>query len=122
MDWRLKMFCKRMQISNCKHARKLTAAVAGILILIFCAPGLLAQKKKKLKAAPEGTPVLWQEPMDIASRDLFLGPGGEAMKPDLTNVTFIANETRGYSKRYRVRDGSGREWIVKISKESQPDA
>ena len=75
------MFCKRMQISNCKHARKLTAAVAGILILIFCAPSLLAQKKKKLKAAPEGTPVLWQEPMDIASRDLFLGPGGEAMKP-----------------------------------------
>src|SRR5258708_4271510 len=84
---------------------------------------LLGQKhKQKEKAAPEGTPVLWREPTDIASRDLFLGPGGDAMKPDLTNVTFVANETRGYSKRYRVRDGLGREWVVKISKESQPDA
>lgn len=84
---------------------------------------LLGQKhKQKVKATPEGTPLLWREPTDIASRDLFLGPGGDAMKPDLTNVTFVANETRGYSKRYRVRDGSGRAWVVKISKESQPDA
>jgi hypothetical protein len=116
------MICKRIQISEYIQLRKLRPAVAAVLILIFCSPGLVAQKKKKTKAAPEGTPVLWQEPMDIASRDLFLGPGGEAMKPDLTNVTFVANETRGYSKRYRVRDGSGREWVVKISKESQPDA
>lgn len=107
---------------NHTKARKLRTALAGVLVLIFCSPRLVAQKKTKTKATPEGTPVLWREPTDIASRDLFLGPGGEAMKPDLTNVTFVSNETRGYSKRYRVRDGSGREWIVKISKESQPDA
>lgn len=92
------------------------------LILIF-PPLLSGQKKKKPKtqATPKGTPVLWQEPTDIASRDLFLGPGGEEMKPDLSQVTFIRDETRGYSKRFRVRDGSGREWVAKISKESQPD-
>jgi len=57
----------------------------------------MAKKKKpKPKAVPVGTPVLWREPTDIASRDLYLGPGGEAMKPDLSQVTFISNETRGY--------------------------
>src|SRR5260370_4338841 len=43
------------------------------------------------------------------------------MKPDLSKVTFISDETRAYSPRYRVRDGSGREWVVKLGKEAQPD-
>ena len=29
------------------------------------------------------------------------------MKPDLTHITFIKEETGGYSKKYRVRDGQG---------------
>src|SRR5260370_30497577 len=78
--------------------------------------------KQKEKAAPEGTPVLWREPTDIASRDLFLSPGGDAMKPDLTNVTFVSNETRGYSKSYRESDGSGHVLEMKIIKEHQPYA
>src|SRR5258708_15973418 len=64
------MIRKRIQISNYVQLRKLRP-VAGVLIFVLCSSGLLAQKKKKTKAAPEGTPVLWQEPTDIASRDLF---------------------------------------------------
>jgi len=102
--------------------RRLVIAIVGLIVL-SSGSVLLGQKdtKKKAKALPEGTPVLWREPADIASRDLFLGPGGDTMKPDLTNITFIRDETRGYSKRYRVRDGSGREWVVKLGKEAQPD-
>jgi hypothetical protein len=76
---------------------------------------------KHTKSAPTGTPVLWQEPSDIASRDLFWGSGGEAMKPDLSSVTFIKEETGGFSKKYRVRDGAGRIWVAKLSKEAQPE-
>ena len=68
-----------------------------------------------------GTPILWQEPSDIASRDLYWGSGGESMKPDLSKVTFIEEEAGGYSKKYRVRDGSGRIWVAKLSKEAQPE-
>lgn len=75
----------------------------------------------KKKRAPRGTPVLWSEPSDIASRDLMLGPGGEEMKPDLSRVTFVKEETGGYSKKYRVRDGKGREWVAKIGKEAQSE-
>ena len=102
--------------------RRLAAITAGLVIL-SSGSMLLGQKQKKpkTKAAPEGNPVLWRQPEDIASRDLFLGPGGAEMKPDLTKVTFISDESRGYSKRYRVRDGSGREWVVKLGKEARPD-
>jgi hypothetical protein len=77
--------------------------------------------KKDKKVKIEGTPILWQEPGDISSRDLYLGPGGEAMKPDLSKVIFIEEKTGGYSKKYRVRDGAGREWVAKLSKEAQPE-
>ena len=77
--------------------------------------------KKKKKAAPTGTPILWQRPTDISSRNLYLGPGGTAMRPDLRRITFIEEEKGGYSKKYRVRDGSGREWVAKIGKEAQSE-
>src|SRR5215813_13430021 len=74
-------------------------------------------KKKKNKAT--GTPVLWEDPGDISALDLFYGPGGEAMQPDLSHVTFIEEEQGGFSKKYRVRDGAGRIWVAKLSKEAQ---
>ena len=43
------------------------------------------------------------------------------MKPDLSKVTFIADETRSYSKKYRVRDGAGNEWVVKVGPEAQSE-
>ncbi len=61
----------------------------------------------KDKPAPRGTPVLWREPADIASRDLFLGPGGASMRPDVRSVTFVKEEKGGYSTKYRVKDGGG---------------
>lgn len=73
------------------------------------------------KVSQNPTPVLWQEPKDLPTRDLFLGAGGEAMKPDLSKVTFVKEETGGYSTKYRVKDGAGKEWVVKIGKEAQSD-
>ena len=78
-------------------------------------------KSKKKKDAPRGTPVMWQRPADISSRDLYLGPGGARMRPDLRRITFIKEEKGGYSKKYRVRDASGREWVAKIGKEAQSE-
>lgn len=101
------------------------ASRVRIAILVFVAllvpsiqTGLAKSKKKK---TPTGTPVLWRKPNDIGARDLFLGPGGTSMRPDLRRITFIKEEKGGYSKKYRVRDGSSREWVVKIGKESQSE-
>ena len=104
-----------------KNTRKVWVLVVfAILLNITTIETGLAQKKKK-KQAPTGTPVLWEAPADIAGRDLYLGPGGTAMRPDLRRITFIKEEKGGYSKKYRVRDAAGREWVVKIGKEAQSE-
>jgi hypothetical protein len=94
------------------------------LALLICIASIdtgIAQQKKRKKAHSSATPVLWQAPADISQRDLYLGPGGTAMRPDLRRITFIKEEKGGYSKKYRVSDGSGREWVVKIGKEAQSE-
>ena len=88
--------------------------------LIFSA-SLTEAIAKKPKPAPRGVPVLWRAPANIRSRDLFLGPGGEAMKPDLHDIKFLEEEKGGYSTKFRIRDGSGREWVAKVGKEAQAE-
>jgi hypothetical protein len=109
-----------------RNTLRLLTAFGLVLSVLLMASILLAQKAKPKKKDPKPVPedakaVLWREPTDIASRDLFLGEGGEAMKPDLTEVTFVSDETRSYSTKYRVRDGAGKEWVVKLGKEAQPE-
>ena len=99
---------------------RLIARLAILLAASFLAlpnSTVLAAKDKK-KAMPEGTPVLWR-PTNIRSRNLRNGPGGP--KPNLQRVTFIEEQSGGYSKKYRVRDSAGREWVAKIGKEAQPE-
>ena len=95
-------------------------ALLSILMLSACMPLAFAQKKVK-ETPVTGTPVLWREPAGIESRNLLVGAGGDAMKPDLSKVTFIKDETGGYSTKYRVRDGSGNEWVAKVGKEAQSE-
>lgn len=102
--------------------RKLSIFINFSIILALSLPIYARDdKSKKQKAMASGTPVLWRDPGNIASRDLFAGPGGEAMKPDLSHVTFIKEESGGYSKKYRVRDAAGRVWVAKLSKEAQSE-
>lgn len=104
------------------YTRKLRALILFALILSLTSLDTgLANSRKKKKEAPTGTPVLWAQPTDITSRDLFLGPGGKAMRPDLRRITLIKEEKGGYSKKYRIRDGSGHEWVAKIGKEAQSE-
>ena len=103
------------------HKRKLVTLIVFALLLSLSSIETGLAKPKKKKEALTGTPILWERPNDIRSRDLFLGPGGAAMRPDVRRITFIKEEKGGYSKKYRVRDGAGREWVVKIGKEAQSE-
>jgi hypothetical protein len=97
-------------------------ALVNLLLIAFVLPVLAqSEKDKKKKAPPVGTPVLWRDPGAVESRNLLLGAGGEAMKPDLRKVTFIEVKTGGWSTKYRVKDAAGNEWVAKIGKEAQPD-
>src|SRR5688572_14119539 len=78
-------------------------------------------KTKKAKEVPRGVPILWNAPSDIRSRNLFLGPGGSRMKPDLRRIKFIKEEKGGYSKKFRISDAAGQEWVAKVGKEAQAE-
>lgn len=98
-----------------------------VITLGLSTAGFAVQKKatkgtKAKKPMPAGTPVMWSEPSDIASRDLFLGSGGEAGKPDFSRITLIEKVKGGFSEKYRVRDAAGREWVAKVSREAQSEA
>ena len=106
------------------YRQKMFGKLSVLMVTLFLTlvhPVFGQDESKKKKEIPEGTPILWQEPTDISSRDLFLGPGGEAMKPDLSSVTFIKEEEGGYSVKYRVHDGAGKTWVVKVGNEARPE-
>src|SRR5215211_6470574 len=98
---------------------RFAAATLALLTLTSLASG--AEDKKDREPRPAGVPVLWRAPDDLPARDLFLGPGGEEMRPDLRRITFVKEETGGYSKKYRVKDASGRVWVAKLGKEAQAE-
>lgn len=99
----------------------------SLLLLLLALPLSVAaqdkdkDKDKKEKKVYTGTPVMWRAPKDIEQRNLLLGAGGDEMKPDISRITYIEDKTGGYSKKYRVKDAKGNEWIAKIGKEAQSD-
>lgn len=98
--------------------------ISVLLSIVFIAAGTAYSQEKagdaKKNPGPAGKPVMWEE-VSIAERDLFLGPGGEEMKPDLSSVTFIKEEKQGHNKKYRIKDAAGREWVAKFGSEAQPE-
>ncbi|MET0624759.1 MAG: hypothetical protein ABW250_17560 [Pyrinomonadaceae bacterium] len=107
-----------------ERSKLLRLTAASFVLFCLLAPAAAAQDKKakkEKKPAPVGLPVLWRAPADIQSRDLFLGPGGEAMRPALGRVTFLKEEAGGFSKKFRVRDAVGRVWVAKLGKEAQAE-
>ena len=94
---------------------KQRAIVRAVCLSLILSISFTASAKDKKKKPMGGTPVLWQDPGDLSSRDLINGPGGEEMKPDLSHVTFIEEQTGGYSKKYRVQDGAGRTWVGSLN-------
>lgn len=76
--------------------------------------------KKDKKASGITHPVLWEE-VNTASLDLYNGPGGEAMQPDISRVEFIKEDTQGHNKKYRIKDAKGQIWVAKFGSEAQPE-
>ncbi len=64
--------------------------------------------------------VMWER-VNIPGRDLFNGPGGSKMQPDLSKIEFIKEEKGGHNKKYRIKDGSGMVWVAKLGREARPE-
>lgn len=58
----------------------------------------------------------------IESRDLFLGPGRADVPPQPNAIlSFIKDDTTGFSRKVVVKDEQGTQWNVKLGPEAQPE-
>lgn len=89
-----------------------------VILQLFVLPTFSQKTTKEKKVT--GDPVIWKS-VNIRGRDLFYGPGGKSMMPNLRRITFLKKETGGNNLKYRIKDGSGRIWVAKIADESQPE-
>lgn len=97
--------------------------ISSALLLLFAfifAGNTVAQDKKDKEKTGFGKPVMW-ESVNISERNLLDGPGGNAMRPNLSKIEFIEEEKSGHNKKFRIKDGSGRIWIAKIGREAMPE-
>src|ERR1051325_7518506 len=89
----------------------------AILVAIAAASNLSCAAAVKAVESPSSpTPLTawWEEPRDLANRDLFHGPWGEQYAPDpRAEYTFVRPQSGGFNPGVIVRDPQGREWHVK---------
>ncbi len=56
------------------------------------------------------------------TRDLFVGPGDPTVPPKANAVlSFVRDDTTGFSRKVIVKDEEGTEWHVKLGPEAQPE-
>ena len=99
------------------------ASLAVALVTASCAK--LPREMRSTATAPVTAAELaqlWVEPADLASRDLFHGPGGAALAPAPGAVfDFVSKDTKGYSWGWDVKDAAGTEWSVKYGPEAHSE-
>ena len=64
---------------------------------------------------------LWEEPRDLETRDLRVGPQSAVPLPEGSAFTFVKADNTGFSPGYDLRDASGVEWSVKVGPEAQTE-
>lgn len=78
----------------------------------------LAQKHPAKHASGEA--VVWTDPGDIRSRDLFYGPGGREGQPQ-PPFRFEKEDKAGTSPKFDVTDTRDERWKVKLGVEARPE-
>ena len=96
--------------------------VAVVCLAPACARPMLAGSPVRQPAAQVALLELWNEPTDLANRNLMVGssrPESAPSKNDMFTVTGL--DKTGFSKGYDVTGPDGREWKIKLGKEVQPE-
>lgn len=111
---------------RCDHAnimrKQILISYLALTVLSF--PALGIGKKRHESPEPKGEAagavVLWRYPANIASRNLFYGPGGPGHRPH-TKCTFVKEDPSGTNPKYVVRDQDGVKWKIKLGAEARPE-
>jgi hypothetical protein len=90
------------------------------LLIAVLSIACVAAPKKSAKEPVAGPPILWQDPGDIAARDMTWGPGGQAHQPHRP-FRFAREDMEGTSAKFDITDADGAKWKVKLGAEAHPE-
>jgi len=107
---------------------RISVKILSIFFLVswysLISAGSVKKKDKAAKSQEEITSnvltVLWREPEDIGSRNLYYGRGGEEHQPH-GPFTFVDEDLDGSNPKFTVRDREGVKWKVKLGAEARPE-
>ena len=97
------------------HGQRLQRAALAILLAVSAISGA---QTSQAKTGAEG--IIWQDPGDIRSLNLFWGPGGEKHQPQ-PPVAFVDEDLHGTSPKFDVRDANDKKWKAKLGLEAKPE-
>ena len=78
-----------------KKTRQFYSLILITLTMLTAQAAAQSGDSDKSKPAGTGKPVMWEQ-VDPSTLDLYWGPGGEAMKPDLSKITLIDYDFRTF--------------------------
>ncbi len=97
---------------------------ASLAVLALTAPAVLAAGEPKgppiAQNETHGSVLLWRNPSERASLNLFYGPGGKAHEPH-GPFTFEKEDLDGTNPKFIVRGSDGVEWKAKLGPEARPE-
>jgi hypothetical protein len=96
------------------HRRRLSVVLAALAIALDEAACARAKRPSVQPAATVPGAILWQQPADLSTRDLYYGPWGSRRAPDPKAIyTLVERKHSGVNLGMTVVDPEGREWSVK---------
>jgi hypothetical protein len=110
--------------------RSIVSTIAVLFLLVGFSPLERAHINQNVANAQnargndiaEGRPVMWVEPVDLETRDLFYGIGGQKGEPDPSaKYRFIERKTSGNSEKIVVGDNRDGRWTIKFGREARPE-
>jgi hypothetical protein len=91
---------------------------AALVIVACCAFG--AYEKQDPGVTSTNPSVLWRDPVDIATRNLYYGPGGKAHEPQGT-FQFLQEDMKASSPKFAIKGVDGIQWKAKLGIEARPE-
>ena len=100
---------------------KLLVLLATLMFPLFgFSANSVGQVKVDKSQGVQTSAVLWREPSDIETRDLYYGSGGEAGQPR-EPFKFIEEDRGGTNPKFIIEDGQGVRWKVKLGEETNSE-
>ena len=101
-------------ITKLRSRISLSTLLAAVLLCLSSAAAA------PVSQATHGSPIIWSDPGDIGSKDLFNGPGGQEHRPALP-AKFLKEDSSGHNSKFDIADAKGKKWKAKLGIEAQPE-